>query len=244
MTKIDFHRVTKSFSRNRGQVLLRNRFTGWLKGQHKERFYALRDVSFSLEQGESMALVGANGAGKTTVLSLVAGLARPDSGYVTVNGKVGALLELGSGFHHDLTGRENLRLNAALLGLSRKKTAELAGRIVEFSEIGDFIDEPLRTYSSGMVLRLAFAVAIHLEPEILLIDEVLAVGDERFQAKCLEQIRMLRARGTSLIFVSHASRTIRLFCDKAVWLDHGRVRMEGTADDVLNAYAGERVVTA
>lgn len=244
MTKIGFHQVTKSFPRARGQVLLRNRVSGWLKGHHKERFYALRDVSFTLEQGESLALVGANGAGKTTILSLVAGLVWPDSGEVTVNGRVGALLELGSGFHPDLTGRENLRLNAALLGMGRQKAAELAEPIVEFAEIGDFIDEPLRTFSSGMILRLAFSVAIHLDPEILLIDEVLAVGDERFQAKCLEKVHGLRAKGTSLIFVSHASKAIRTFCDKAVWLDRGRVQMQGSAEDVVNAYTGERAMTA
>jgi len=217
-------------------MLLRKHFARWFHGAHRERFYALRDVSFSLEQGESLALIGPNGAGKTTALSLVAGLARPDSGYVTVNGKVGALLELGSGFHPDLTGRENLRLNAAMLGMSRRKATNLAAPIIEFSEIGDFIDQPLRTFSSGMVLRLAFSVAIHMEPEILLIDEVLAVGDQRFQDKCLDRIRQMRAKGTSLLFVSHAMKAIETFCDKAVWLDHGQVQMQGPAHQILSAY--------
>ena len=244
MIKVEFQEVTKSFARTRGQMLLRNRFSLWLKGQLRERFYALRNVSFTLRDGESLALVGANGAGKTTVLSLVAGLARPDRGRVAVSGKVGALLELGSGFHADLTGAENLRLNAALLGMSRKATSELQGRIIEFAGVGEFINEPLRTYSSGMVLRLAFSVAIHMEPEILLIDEVLAVGDAAFQAQCHEKIRELRAKGTSLICVSHSAALVEAFCDKAVWLDHGAVRQVGRTADVLRAYAGERLVAA
>ncbi|MCX6624034.1 MAG: ABC transporter ATP-binding protein [Acidobacteria bacterium] len=244
MIKVDFHQVTKSFPRTRGQLLLRKRFSGWMGSRQQERFFALRGVSFTLEEGESLGLVGANGAGKTTVLSLVAGLARPDSGDVTVSGNVGALLELGSGFHPDLTGAENLRLNAALLGLSRRRTGGLTAEIMEFAEIGDFMNEPLRTYSSGMVLRLAFAVAIHMEPEILLIDEILAVGDERFQAKCLDKIRYLRSKGTSLICVSHSSKIIQSFCDKAVWLDRGVVQLAGKAEDVLNAYSGGRTMAA
>src|SRR5262249_54680314 len=151
---------------------------------HKERFFALRNVSFQVESGEGLAVVGPNGAGKSTLLSLVAGLVRPDSGTVSSSGRIAALLELGSGFHHDLTGTENVRVTAALFGFSRKRTSDVFDSIVEFSGIGDFIDEPLRTYSSGMIMRLAFSVAINSDPDILLIDEVLAVGDQAFQAKC------------------------------------------------------------
>src|SRR5262249_42903643 len=156
-----------------------------------------------------MAVVGPNGAGKSTLLGLVAGLSSPDSGTVSVNGRVAALLELGSGFHPDLTGSENVHLNASLLGLSRKRTSQLFDEIADFSGIGEFIDEPLRTYSTGMTMRLAFSVAIHMDPEILLIDEVLAVGDAAFQVKCFEKIRQFRQAGKTLLCVSHASGMVQ-----------------------------------
>jgi len=155
-----------------------------------------------------------------------------------VNGRTAALLELGSGFHPDLTGRENVRLNASLLGFTRKQTEELFDRIVGFSEITDFIDEPLRTYSSGMVVRLAFSVAVHLEPEILLVDEVLAVGDAAFQAKCIEKIWELRNSGKTLLIVSHAPPALQEFCDRAIWLNRGELVMSGGVRDVTEAYAG------
>src|ERR1700683_5747129 len=176
MSVIEFHNVSKKFTRHAGQMLLRNHLTRFFTRQRSDPFFALERVSFSLERGESLAVIGSNGAGKSTLMGLVAGISQPDEGTVTVNGQVAALLELGSGFHPDLTRRENVRLNAALLGLSRRQTAEAFERIVEFSGIRDFIDEPLRTYSTGMVMRLAFSVAIHTEPDIMLLDEVLAVG--------------------------------------------------------------------
>src|SRR6266542_2508720 len=181
---IRFQNVSKTFSRHAHQVLLRQRIAQALRRDDSDRFYALKNVSFDLSRGESMAVMGRNGAGKSTLLSVVAGLSRPDQGSIEVNGRVAALLELGSGFHPDLTGRENVRLNASLLGLTRRRTAEVFDSIVDFAAIGDFIEEPLRTYSSGMVMRLAFSVAINVDPEILLIDEVLAVGDIAFQEKC------------------------------------------------------------
>jgi lipopolysaccharide transport system ATP-binding protein len=188
-------------------------------------------------------VVGNNGAGKSTLLSLVAGLSRPDEGTVEVNGQVAALLELGSGFHPYLTGRENVRLNASLLGLSRQRTGELFEQIVEFSGIGEFIDEPLRTYSSGMVMRLAFSVAVTIDPEILLIDEVLAVGDAAFQAKCFDKIREFRHAGKTMVCVSHASGMVRELCDQAIWLDHGELIMSGTVAEVTEAYAGHPTAT-
>ena len=235
---IEFEGVSKSFRHGAGARLLRGHLQAWLRGHGSQRFFALSDVSFRLEAGESMAVVGRNGAGKSTLLSLVAGLARPDAGRVTVEGRVAALLELGSGFHPDLTGAENLRLNAALLGLSRRRTEEISGAVADFADIGDFLREPLRTYSTGMLMRLAFAIAVHVDPDILIVDEVLAVGDQAFQAKCFERIRQFRAEGKTLLFVSHATMLVREICDRGLWLERGRLVMQGSAAEVLEAYGG------
>jgi len=243
MSVIEFHNVSKKFTRHAGQLLLRNHLTRFLTRQKDNPFFALKHVSFSVERGESLAVIGSNGAGKSTLLGLVAGISQPDEGTVTVDGQVTALLELGSGFHPSLTGRENVRLNAALLGLSRKQTVAAFDRIVEFSGIGEFIDEPLRTYSTGMTMRLAFSVAINRDPDILLIDEVLAVGDAAFQAKCIEKIHEFRAAGKTLLCVSHTTM-IRQLCDRAIWLDHGELILSGAVADVLEAYAGRQTATA
>lgn len=240
MTAIEFHGVSKSFVRHAGKVLLRDRILHLLSRRHGDRFFALKNVSFQLEEGEGLAVVGANGAGKSTLLSLVAGLARPDSGRVQINGRVVPLLELGSGFHPDLTGIENIFVNASLIGLNRKRTKQLFDQIVEFSEIGDFIFEPLRTYSSGMIMRLAFSVAVHMDPEILLIDEVLAVGDRAFQTKCFERLRQFRHAGKTLLCVSHAAGMVQELCDHAIWLDHGELMMNGRIREVIQAYEGSR----
>jgi lipopolysaccharide transport system ATP-binding protein len=243
MSVIEFDNVSKKFTRHAGQMLLRNHLTRFFTGQKDDPFFALKHVSFSVERGESLAVIGSNGAGKSTLLGLVAGISKPDEGTVEVNGQVTALLELGSGFHPSLTGRENVRLNAALLGLSRRQTAEAFERIVEFSGIREFIDEPLRTYSTGMTMRLAFSVAINRDPEILLVDEVLAVGDAAFQAKCIEKIREFRNAGKTLLFVSHTSM-IQQLCDRAVWLDHGELILSGAVAGVLEAYAGRQTASA
>jgi ABC-type polysaccharide/polyol phosphate transport system ATPase subunit len=239
---IEFQNVTKWFPHSTGRQLLRTHIARWFGRVHHEPFYAVRNVSFQLEDGESLAIVGSNGAGKSTLLSLAAGLAMPDEGSVRVNGRIAALLELGSGFHPDLTGAENLVLNAALLGLSRRKTKELFDGIVEFSGIGEFIDDPLRTYSSGMIMRLAFSVAIQCEPDILLIDEVLAVGDASFQEKSKEALVRFRQAGKSMLFVSHTPSAVREMCDRALWIDHGSVMMDGNVNDVLDAYQGRAVM--
>jgi lipopolysaccharide transport system ATP-binding protein len=242
MTLIEFQNVSKTFHHG-GRELLRTYIVRWLGGAaRQEPFYALKNVSFRLEEGESLAIVGSNGAGKSTLLSLAAGLAAPDGGRVQVNGRVGALLELGSGFHPDLTGAENLVLNASLLGLSRRKTRDLFDRIVEFSGIGDFIDEPLRTYSSGMIMRLAFSIAIQSDPDILLIDEILAVGDASFQEKCREAMAAFRRGGKSFLFVSHSAVAVRDTCQRAIWIDHGSVMMDGGVRQVLEAYEGRAAV--
>jgi lipopolysaccharide transport system ATP-binding protein len=240
MAAIELVNVSKSFARVAGRALLRGHFRRWFTRAHKERFYALKHLSFTVEHGESVAVIGANGAGKSTLLSLVAGLAKPDEGSVSIEGRVAALLELGSGFHPDLTGVENVQLNAALLGLTRKRAAYLFDQIVEFSGVGEFIQQPLRTYSSGMIVRLAFSVAVFTDPEILVVDEVLAVGDQAFQTKCLDRIHELRRSGKTLVCVSHATGLVQQFCDRAIWLDHGQLMMTGPVAEVIDAYSDRR----
>jgi ABC-type polysaccharide/polyol phosphate transport system ATPase subunit len=228
--------VSKSFRHGAGTKLLRTYVRELFAQDREQKFFALRDVSFRVEDGESLAVVGRNGAGKSTLLSLIAGLADPVEGSIVVNGRVAALLELGAGFHPDLTGVENLRLNASLLGLSRKRTDDVFQDILTFAGIGDFIYEPIRTYSMGMTMRLAFAIAIHVDPDILIIDEVLAVGDQAFQEKCQERIREFKAKGKTLLFVSHSGPLVRELCSRALWLDHGKVLLDGPVDEVLDAY--------
>jgi ABC-type polysaccharide/polyol phosphate transport system ATPase subunit len=242
MPLIEFQNVSKWFPHSTGRQLLRTHIARWFGGGHNEPFCALRNVSFQLEDGESMAIVGSNGAGKSTLLSLAAGLTSPDQGSVRVNGRIAALLELGAGFHPDLTGAENLVLNASLLGLSKRRTNELFDRIVDFSGIGGFIDDPLRTYSSGMIMRLAFSIAIQCEPDILLIDEVLGVGDASFQVKSKEALVSFRRAGKSLLFVSHSPGAVREMCDRALWIDHGSVMLGGDVETVLEAYEGRAVM--
>jgi lipopolysaccharide transport system ATP-binding protein len=231
-----FDGVSKHFLRHGGQMLIRDRVRHLLRPQPRELFYALRDVSFTVGRGESLAVIGQNGAGKSTLLNLATQLCSPSEGTVRINGSVAALLELGAGFHQDLTGTENIRINAALLGLTRKQVNQRFDSIVEFSGVGDFIDEPMRTYSSGMRMRLAFSVAVNVDPDILIIDEILGVGDQEFFAKCFERIMEFRRAGKTLICVSHALESLEILCDRALWLDHGRVARTGPLKDVLQAY--------
>jgi len=202
-----------------------------------ERFWALREVSFSVAPGRALGVVGPNGAGKSTLLRLLGGVGRPDEGTIEVHGRLGALLELGAGFHPDLTGRENLFINGLISGLTRREVATRLESILAFAELQDFIDNPLRTYSSGMQMRLAFAVAIHTDSEIFLIDEVLAVGDLSFKRKCLERIAQLKREGCTMVLVSHNPTTIREFCDEAIWLQAGRIVAHGAPDVVVGQYA-------
>jgi lipopolysaccharide transport system ATP-binding protein len=239
MVLIEFDHVTKTFPHTHGRKLLRAHLLDRLR--RKEDFRALTDVSFQVCRGESFAVIGRNGAGKSTLLSLVAGLCTPTEGTVRVNGQVAALLEIGSGFHPDLTGRENIYLNASILGFSRRRTEERFKEIVEFSGLGDFVHEPVRTYSTGMMLRLAFSVAIHVDPDILIVDEVLAVGDQEFQAKCMARIYELRRMGKTFLFVSHGAHLVQELCDRALWLDHGAAMLTGPADEVLRAYSGSEL---
>jgi ABC-type polysaccharide/polyol phosphate transport system ATPase subunit len=244
MRRIQCRNLFKRFHHKSGQRLLRSHIAGWLRPRESEWFYALKNISFDVDSGESLAIVGRNGAGKSTLLSAITGLARPDYGSIQVNGRTAALLELGSGFHPDLTGAENVRLNAALLGFTRKQTDQLFDSIVDFAGIADFIAEPLRTYSSGMVLRLAFSVAVNLDPDILVIDEVIAVGDQEFQAKCFDKIHRFRHSGKTIIAVSHATSILTELCDRALWLDRGEVMMHGEIRSVLDAYEGQFAIAA
>ena len=202
----------------------------------KEAFWALQDVSFGIYAGEVVGIIGENGSGKSTTLKLISRILEPTSGSVSVKGKVSALLELGTGFHPELSGRENIFLNGSLLGMSRKEMADRYDEIVDFAEIGEFIDTPIKHYSSGMVMRLGFAVSIHVDPDILLTDEVLAVGDEAFQRKCLDYISTLRRRGVTIIFVSHALEAVRSLCRRVIWLDHGKMIADGPAGEVIDRY--------
>ncbi len=202
----------------------------------REEFWAVRDVSFELSKGETLGIIGSNGAGKSTILKLIARILEPTTGRIGVKGRVSALLELGAGFHPDLTGRENIYLNGSLLGLSRKEMARVFDSIVSFSELERFIDTPVKHYSSGMYMRLGFAIAINVQPDVLLIDEVLAVGDHNFQNKCLDKIKEFKGRGVPVIFVSHDLEAVAKLCARAIWLDEGLVASRGQVDSVIKAY--------
>jgi ABC-type polysaccharide/polyol phosphate transport system ATPase subunit len=234
---IVFEDVWKSFPHHAGQMLIRDRLANLLRRNRQPRFQALQCVSFTVQHGESVAIVGHNGAGKSTLLNVATGLCLPDRGRVRVEGRVAPLLELGSGFHPDLTGAENLCINAALLGLKRRELAARFDEIVAFSEIGNFIQEPLRTYSTGMVMRLAFSVAVHVDPDVLIIDEVLAVGDMAFSRKSNHKIREFRDLGKTILCVSHATAMLPDLCSRGIWLDHGQVIEDGPIKAVLDAYS-------
>jgi len=209
----------------------------FVKGKLKyEEFHALRDVSFEVNKGEVVGIIGRNGAGKSTVLKVISGILKPTKGTVTIGGNIVPMLELGSGFDHDLTGRENVFLNGAILGYSKEFLLEKYDEIVEFSELGKFIDVPIRNYSSGMLMRLAFSIATVVNPEILIVDEILAVGDDKFQAKSKARMLELMNGGTTVLFVSHSLSQIREMCNKVVWLDNGTVKMSGDAKEICDEY--------
>ena len=201
-----------------------------------EEFWALKDVSFEIEKGEVVGIIGHNGAGKSTLLKVISGILKPTSGELEVNGNIVPMLELGSGFDHDLTGRENIFLNGAILGYTEMYLKEKYDEIVEFSELGKFIDVPIRNYSSGMLMRLAFSIATVVQPEILIVDEILSVGDAAFQEKSKARMLELMGGGTTVLFVSHSLEQIREMCDRVIWLDHGMVRMIAETQSVCDKY--------
>jgi len=199
-------------------------------------FWALRDVNLSIESGTTFGFIGHNGSGKSTMLRCITGIYKPTSGRVEVSGRISALLELGSGFHPDLTGRENVYLNASILGLSKREIDDVFDEIVDFAGIGQFIDTPVKVYSSGMYVRLGFAVAVHVRPEILIVDEVIAVGDEEFQRRCFDHIYRLRNEGVTIVLVSHSLGLVQTMCDRVAWFDKGHLMAEGPAVEVVSSY--------
>ena len=203
------------------------------KGDLSEKFDALKDVSLTVEQGETVALLGLNGSGKSTLLKHISGVMRPDDGSVGTRGRVAGLIEVGAGFHHDLSGRDNVYLNGAILGMTEEEINEKFDSIVEFSEIGQFIDTEVKFYSSGMYLRLAFSVAVHTDPEVFLVDEILAVGDEPFQKKCIDKIKELAGEGKTLVVVSHDLDLVSRICERGVLLEHGRIVMDAPVRQVV-----------
>lgn len=243
---IEAENISKKFCRSLKQVMaygacdVARDFLG-LKSDTKHlrsgEFWAVQDVSFQVNQGETLGIIGANGSGKSTILKMLNGIYLPDAGEIRISGRVGALIEIGAGFHPMLTGRENVYINGAILGMTGKQIDEKFDRIVEFSDIGDFIDSPVRHYSSGMYVRLGFSIAVHCEPEILLVDEVLAVGDARFFNKCTNKIRELTERGTTIVLISHNMWLIQTMCDRVVILNRGTVERQGEPIDCAFAYA-------
>lgn len=211
----------------------------WLQRRLKyEEFWALRDISFDVARGEIFGVIGRNGAGKSTMLKVMARVLHPTKGRIVMRGKVAPLLELGAGFHPELTGRENIYLNSSLLGFSRKQVDSLFQSILDFAEIGDFIDSPLRTFSTGMVARLGFSVATCIRPDVLLVDEVLSVGDSSFQEKCLQRMNSYQQQGTTIVIVSHSMETIKSFCSRALLIDRGQTVALGDVNEVVQHYTG------
>lgn len=227
--------VSKRFVINRSKSLKEKVVRASDSKKHRKEFWALKDVDLEIRSGSTIGLIGHNGSGKSTLLKMIGGIMQPDAGSVAIRGRIAALLELGAGFHPDLTGRENVYLNAAVLGLTRSQTDELFDDIVAFSGIAEFIDTQVKFYSSGMYVRLAFAVAVHTDPDILLVDEVLAVGDEPFQRKCIDRIRQFQKEGRTIVLVTHSMEVVADMCDRAIVLDHGKVISDGKPSDALRA---------
>ena len=233
---IDVNHVTKTFKlySDKPQTLKERLVRGW-KNKTEERV-VLKDINLEIAKGETVALIGVNGSGKSTLLKLMTKIIYPNKGTLKTYGKLTSLLELGAGFHPDFTGRENIYFNASIFGLTAKDIDSRIRKIIDFSELGDLIDSPVRTYSSGQYMRLAFSVAINVDAEILLIDEILAVGDQHFQDKCFNKLMELKNSGKTIVIVSHSLGSIQRFCDRAVWLNNGRVQMDGEIDKVISEY--------
>jgi ABC-type polysaccharide/polyol phosphate transport system ATPase subunit len=238
---IELHGISKHFRFHGGHppTTVKSAVLELVRGRRhrmKERFAALRDIDLTLEAGRTLGIVGANGSGKSTLLKLIAGIYRPDSGTLRVRGRVAPLIELGAGFHPELTGRENIVINGIILGMSQRDVRRRLDEIVEFSGLAEFIDAPARTYSSGMYMRLGFAVAVHLDPDVLLIDEVLAIGDEAFARKCADRLAEFRRVRKTMLLVTHDSSAVERWCDEAVWLDRGMMRAAGAPRKVIDLY--------
>lgn len=243
---VSFYHVSKSYplyGHIRGVKNFLFDFPRSITSMKRERFEALHDISFDVYEGEKFGIIGRNGAGKSTTLGLIAGVLEPNRGHVVVRRRVSPLLSLGAGFHPELTGRENVELNGVLLGLTRREIRRKMDEIVEFSELGDFINRPTRVYSSGMMARLGFSVVAHLDPELMLIDEVLGVGDIRFQRKCVEKMKSFRDSNVTMVLVTHSVASVMNICDRAMWIDNHQVRMMGNPTEVVEAYAAANGVS-
>ncbi len=217
---------------------LKEKILFWNRNK-KEKREVLKNINLTIKNGEAVALIGVNGSGKSTLLKLMTKIIYPDSGKIITNGKLTSLLELGAGFHPDFSGRENIFFNASIFGLTKKQINERLDQIIEFSELGSYIDNPVRTYSSGMYMRLAFAIAINVDADILLVDEILAVGDQHFQEKCIKKMKELKEEGKTMVFVTHSMATVKEFCSRAVWLYNGEIKMDGEPDKVIEEYLKE-----
>jgi ABC-type polysaccharide/polyol phosphate transport system ATPase subunit len=237
-TRVSFENIVQRFRviRERPDTLRETFAHIFRKRTSYYDFEALKGISFSVTDGEAVGIIGRNGSGKSTILRVIAGVYRPSAGVVHISGKVAPLIELGAGFHPDLTGRENITLNGLLLGLSKREVRQREEKIIEFAELGEFIDSPVKQYSTGMFMRLGFAVATEVDPDILLMDEILAVGDTAFQQKCLERINAFHNAGKTLFMVSHGPGSIRKYCQRALWIHDGVVRADGPPDEVLARY--------
>ena len=206
------------------------------RNKKREKREILNDINIEIKKGETVALIGVNGSGKSTLLKLMTQIIFPNKGTIETHGKLTSLLELGAGFHPDFSGRENIYFNSSIFGLTKKEIDSRLDQIIEFSELGELIDNPVRTYSSGQYMRLAFSVAINVDAEILLIDEILSVGDQHFQEKCFNKMRELKKEGKTMVFVTHSMESVRYLCDRAIWLYNGKVRMDGNTNEVVNEY--------
>lgn len=236
---IDVQDVYKSFNVYYDKTnTVKEKLLFWKKSR-KENREILKGVTLKINKGEVVGLIGVNGSGKSTLLKLMTKIIYPNKGKIETLGKLTSLLELGAGFHPDFSGRENIYFNASIFGLTRKEIDKRVEQIIEFSELRDFIDNPVRTYSSGMYMRLAFSVAINVDAEILLIDEILSVGDEHFQEKCFRKIEELKDEGKTIVFVTHGMGSVKRFCTRAVWLHNGEIRMDGEINEVIDAYVQE-----
>lgn len=233
---ISVKNVTKEFTVYEDKAYFLKERLANLKRNKKTKHVVLKDISCDIKKGESVALIGVNGSGKSTLLKLMNKIIYPEKGTITMNGKVSSMIELGAGFNTDFTGRENIYFNASMYGLGKKDVDPIIDKIIDFSELGDFIDVPVRTYSSGMYMRLAFSIAVNVQAEILLIDEILAVGDAHFQDKCLKKMKELKKEGKTMVFVSHNMTQVKSFCDRSIWLYNGKIRMDDTTEEVAKAY--------
>lgn len=233
---IQFEQVSKQY--HKGKLLLKEALLDMFKPAKEVPFWALRDISFEVQPGETIGIIGPNGSGKSTLLKLLAGVAFPTTGKVRVKGRIAPLIELGAGFHAELTGRENIYINGTILGLSKEAIDRRIDEIIDFAELKDFIDTPIKHYSSGMFMRLGFSVAVHVDPDILLVDEILAVGDTYFQAKSFAKMKEFKEKGVTMVIVSHSIDQLRKFCDRALYINQGKQLFVGPIEEAIEHYQG------